>query len=1266
MFASVLQVILCALLSSAAALPTLKFPVVPSILQTASAIPKSTGLIPLGTALPFHYQNVVLVFTEFGRAIPQTEIVDTLAGAVQIAAHFVDIEPQQTIPENLFSFHLLYGNVNLAIGGREGKEMTWHQLYHVIQALTRFMLLAPLGPHDQEVNFDIQSSDERETLGFGVILYLQMDSEEVQNGTTTTPTLAVSNGSLLQERTVTNPVLTVSNSSLLALNRSGNLTLALSSDDEVLYPVPGTSLTLEFYFLSLGLPPDLVEVNLADALDKAREYSPGPFENYTIKNNHFYLITRGATSTVASTVYPLNNHQLTWLELSYVLRGLRQFVFGANQEETHFQTLGYRVLDNDKGKIGVGTLSYYDPRTPAIERRAMPDRESSLGSALTQIAKPTNQSFPSVIEDIIPDRIPYPIPESELTLTFTVMGHDIPLADLLALLAATQLTIAANVTSTPDGPINSFRYENVPGTLIISVLTYKNKIVTWLELHQVLAGLGPFCAEEGHSRAWAFQISGHGQGTIGFGIITHHPDPTLIQRRASDRRYISRSDSKSLSRGNTTAMKGFPVYPIPGTPITLDLAYIGSAAILPIDLSATLTSALKVIEPLLKRDGAQAIPENQWAYVDTITNVCFAIVAHTGRTLSWQQLNWILIGLLHWMTGPGLSDCKNLAFDIEVTGQEGMVGMGSVFQSPPPIAVMKDRDPASLFNTSPLDIGTVGNRDSVSGNSLERRAAESPSPAEEGILPKSVLTSPWLSQVATHSISWSGFGETLRGLLSFVTRKTTQTLFKQSLLSKRDIDMAERSTAQGQHGHTAYLPETLAARSVSSSNGTNLTELDPFPIPHTDIVLRIELNSQAIPASRLADLFIKVRLALETTAQRFPHAYYNKDMFRRQVKYPSFEIVEIEVHMLKDKHLTWLELYQSINGLQNILNGAFRQSVIFWIEINQVILAFGLLSYYPPQPTSTLESRSLPPPNANLTIVPYPIPNTVITLQITLFSQAIPASRLTDVFINARLALELHVRFDPDEYFDKDVFSTEVEYPNGNLIAVNVYPQGNEHLTWLQLYQSVNGLQLFVDGAGGRPHREALVFKVEINGVFVAYGMLIYVSSSPTSTLESRSLPPPNANLTDIIPYPLIGTPITLAFTALLPTPIPIDRVLDFFGLAFDEVGEEIKDHRPGASTRVNWIFRYTFLPRGEMSIAVHRIVGKTLTWNYLAVVLEGVLDFMEGKWRPKESLQALIFNIEIVEQGVVGRGTLSYAAGSLDLGDVAGNSSISKSTSLS
>ena len=1214
MITSVLQLILYALLSSAAALPTLISLVNPPLLQAATATLTSTSLVPLGTALPFHYQNTVLVFTNFGKTIPQDEVIDTLAAAERIAIDNLETQPQQGIPLNRFEYRLPQGNVLLAIGGLVGKEITWRQLYRVLQALFRFIavLKPPAGPHYQELNFEIQISDEGGTLGNGLIWYFRSDSEEVQNRTTT-PVLEVSDGSLLQKRTTTTPVLAVPDGSLLVFNESNNLTLALASDDDdIFYPIQGTSMTLDFFYLGLSLPRAIVEANLEGGITNVRRYSGGPFENSTIRGNRFYLVTSGPTSRVATTVIPLNNHQISWLELYHALDGLRQFVVGTNSENTHFQTLGYRILDNIKGKIGVGTLAYYDPMPPGVERRAMADGESFLGSALTQIAEPTNQSFLSVIKEPFPDPIRWPIPETDLILTIALVGHEIPLIELLALLAATQLRIAFNVTRTPNAPINSFRYQNSPGALVISVVTYKRKTITWLQLHRILVGLGRFCAEEGNSRAWLFRIDATGQGRTGRGRISYDSGQTPIQRRASGRGSLSKSDSTFLSPENATAIQSrYPRFPIPGTPITLEFSFIGSTAISPIDLSATLTSALQIIEPHLKREGAQAIPESEWMYRDSMSNVCFGVAVSSRFTLSWQQLSWVIIGLLHWMTGPGLSDCKNLNVRIEVVGQ-GVVGIGSVFRTPPPIAEVEGLGQASLSDLNLTEVATVGKRDLVSGSSLERRAAQSPNPVEEGILPQSDLTSPWFSQILTQNVS----ARPTNAMLQIIT---------------------------------------------------------PFWIPGSPLTITItRLLQTAVPAVSLEDLLNGAHQVVQTEVAQRPQGYLTNGYFYYEMPYLEGFLAAIAVESVPGHIITWLELDKTLRGLELFVTRTptqtlYTQNLLFKrdIEMAEWSKIQGLLGHttHLPQPLAARSSTG-----TNLTDpIPYPIPSTSITLQITLLSPVIPASRLADLFNNARRVLLPKVLVEADEFYDKDVFSSELKYLDGReLIRIEVYPQVNQHLTWRQLYQSLNGLQRFLDGAWGRPFRQAVVFKVEVNGVFVADGLLTYVFLPLTSTLQARSLPPPNAVLTDPIPYPIIGTPITLAFTSLLPTPIPIVRVLDFFNDVYDVVGEDIKDRGVDANVRLGWNYRQTFPPRVQMSIAIRRTIGKSLTLKNLAEILGGLEDFMQGKWRPMESLQALTFDVEIVGKGVVAYGALSYITGSSGLAEVAGNSSISNSTSLS
>ena len=1201
-FTSVLQLISCALPASSAALPNLTSLVNPPILQAASATLTSTGLVPLGTRVPFQYQDVELVFVNFGKAIPLNDVLDTLEGAHRLAATYSDTVPQEGIPGNRFEYRLSQRNVLLAIGGPVGKDITWRQLYRVLEALIRFMigLQPPLGPHYQELDFYFQIIDVGGMLGSGVVWYFPPDSGEMQKRTTT-------------------PVLAVSDGSLLAFNESSNLTLAQDSDDDdVFYPIQGTSMTLEFFYMGLGLPPAIVTANLEGALKEVSQYSTGPYKKWALKKNGYRLVTGGATFRVATTVRASNNHQISWLELYDVLYGLLQFVLGINETTTHYQTLGYRILENDQGKIGIGTLSYYDlGPPPEVERRVVADGESSLGSALPQIAKSTNQSFLSVIEDSTPFPISWSIPDTDLTLTFTGVGDDIPIIEILTLLGAAQIRIASNVHRTPRESIGSFRYEYGLGSLFISVVTYDGKTITWLELHDILVGLARFCAEEGYSRASQFVIDAAGQGRIGSGVIASGPFQTPIQRRASGRGDLSKSDSTFHSPGNATAIpRRYPSFPIPGTPITLDFESIGPAAISPIDISGTLTSALQIIEPHLMREGGQAIPGNQWMYRDRMTNVSFGVIGHPRRTVTWQQLSWITVGLLHWMTGPGLSDCKSLTFDINIAGQ-GIVAIGLAYQYHTSLTGIKGHDPASLLDIGLSGAGTIGERNLTSGNSLERRAAESPNPAEEGILPQSGLPSPWFSQVATQSIS------------------------------------ARPKDAILQIVNTSCIP------------GSPLT------------ITITRLLQTAVPAFSLVDLVNGARQVVQAEVAQRPQDYLTNGYFYYEVPYPEGILAAIAVESVPGHTISWLQLDETLGGLEDSVvtrqttETLYRQSLLFKRDIDMAEWStvqgqLGHTTYLP----QTLPARSLlSSTGTNLTMpIPYPIPNTNIRLRITLLSPAIPASRLADLFNNARRVLLPNVTEEPDEYYDKDVFFSETTYLDGReVVAIEVYPRVNEHLTWLQLYQTLCGLQLFLNGAMGRPYRRAVVFKVDIDAAYIAYGSLSYIFPRPTSTLKARSPPPSNAILTDPIPYPLVGTPITLAFTSLLPTPIPIERVIEFFNMAFASVKVEILDHGAHSSLqRMSWNYRQTFAPRVQMSFTILRMAGKYITWKNVAEIVDGVESFMEGKWRSTTSLQALAFNVEVVEQGVVAQGALTYDIGLSGLGEVAGISAISNLTSLS
>lgn len=1200
----ILQLLSYVLLTSAAAVPTSIPPVNAPILQVPNTTLTSTGLVPLGTRVPFEYQGLTLVFTKFGKIIPPTEVKDTLIAADKIVQEYLDIIPEEGIPQNRFEYRLPQGNVLLAIGGPLEREITWRVLYRVLQTLARFMVTSrpPSGPNYQELNFDIQTTNPGLVVGNGVIWYFPPGLEEVQNRTTTTSISAVFDASLL------------------AANSSSNLT-----HTDIIYPIPGTSMTLHFYYIGLNLPPALVTMNLQGAIESAGRYSFGPLENETIRDGFFRTITSGATTSIASHVFASENHQINWRQLYNVLDGLRLFVIGQGEATTHYQTLGCRIVDDKKGKIGVATLAEYGSTPPLeVERRAMADRKSSQGLTLTQTAKPTNQTMLSVIKDSLPVPLQWSIPDTDLTLTFKEFGNDVPLIELLTLLGAARLMIASNVQRIPNGPIGSFRYQNGPGTLFLVFITYDGKTMTWQELHEILVGLTRFCAD-GHSQESFFEIDVEGQGGTGFGVITTEPFKSPIQKRDSGRDYLLTSNSTSPE--DTTAVLGvLSVYPIPGTPITLRITFVGGTAISPVDLTATLTSALRIIEPHVVAEGHQVMPGNQWTYGDMVTKIAFTLIINPDGTLFWQELNWILIGIMHWMTVEGSSYCKNLAFDIEDEDQVGVVGYGFVLHDPSQVASRSSK-------TSTNGMGET--------TSLVEEL--SPAPASQTTFPPSSMT-----------------------------RQTAPTLHRQNFMVKRDFDMADWSRVQDD------LPRTLSARFVPSSNGTNPIIPISYNIPHTNMVLRIQILPIVIPTSRTGSIFTLARNMLVQEVIDRPDAIFDENMFFAEVKYlEGQERVAIEVYPVVGEHVTYKQLYSIIIGLQLFVNGAdgrtYRQSLTFKTDIEGASRAYGQLSYFfvPPNTNTALTARSAPSSNGTDLDppIPYHIPNTNIDLRIQVLPVEIPASRVSGIFNYAHLLFAEDITEYPDESFAKSVL-VELHYLDSQeLVAIHICPLVN--ITYLQLSSIFDGLQLFMEGAQGQPYRNSNNFDVDIGGAHVAFGFLLYVlPETHMAALSARSLPTPTPNATittEPIPYPIPGTPITLAFTSLEPTPIPLERVQEFFYYAVDKYEKDVETHGGGYFKQYIWSYSLAFAPNTDMSLTIYRKHGQYITWKALGSILDGLGDFMEGRWRPGPSLQALQFNIEVMEYGVVGKGMLQYEARGLELGGLAVvNSSISNDISTS
>ena len=354
---------------------------------------------------------------------------------------------------------------------------------------------------------------------------------------------------------------------------------------------------------------------------------------------------------------------MSWLQLHLILNGLSQFC-----SQGHTQGLVFEI-DILGSRVGFGVLQ--PPSDPSVT-------SAVVRRALNQSFFPPINATPLSSPVAATTSIVFPITDGNLA--FRILGRALPRPEVTELFERALKTVDAMRLNIAI-PSDEFEFTYVQ--LTISVRTYEGVLITWSQLARIIYGLMDFMMPnrpqlQSHSHELHFQINLNGLGRIGHGHVTSWTSGVVKDDKTA------LSPTLSLPRPSTTAV--YTTYPIPGTPMTLDINPFGYTAISPAEMNAALTGALSKIYPHLAREGNQAIPDNRWGYGDVVTSVLLSIMVWVGSTLSWQQLSWVITGLLQWMTGPGRSDIMTVSFDFKIEGK-GYLGMGALVSQYPPAGV---------------------------------------------------------------------------------------------------------------------------------------------------------------------------------------------------------------------------------------------------------------------------------------------------------------------------------------------------------------------------------------------------------------------------------------------------------------------------------------------------------------------------------------------------------------------------------------------------
>ena len=912
------------------------------------------------TSVPFSYRDVKFEFTRFGIQIPKREVQNLLTSADKAIDDDVDEHPSDSIANGRFEFRAPNGRTLISIRSLSRRTITWAQLFQILQGLYQFMVGSrSQQDHCRILDFSIRIPEEG-AAGFGVIWFFSSGVRQSLEGEGTAP------------------IAYLAKRAQLALPGLANLSLPTRpGEDTIKWRIPGTTITLDFYFLGMPVPQDELIATLQGATESMKDHLVEPTEDIGIENGTFdwRLPTWHDGSKMGLTVFSYWNVDVTWRQLYDILRGL--YMFTVTLEPNQCQTLGFKIRDLHEGTLGVGSLWHYSRWTTAVDRRAKRGIQSSL-----QVGNESSPSGPAKIPGI---PVIWPVPDTSVWLLFDYLGSGIPTHKIKGLLREAEVTIDDLTFKEPTRAIlnDRFHFESLDGDVVLNIVIATSDGITWQSLGHVLVGLVSFCAQN-HNQVLVFDIE-ISEKNVGFGTILHRGQYKPLENR-------SLNTTATLPNSNVGAP---PVhFPIPGTSDSLLFTSFGQP--IPEEkVRDALRGALNVIAGFVHSMPFKRIPNNRYRYNGN-QGVSIVISLSTFSEMSWVELDEVLAGLAMFMTGinppPGQElqpHNQALGFNIYLR-QPGYVGTGVVtYQSPPQITTGKRDIIASQRHGREVDLAVQNltqyllDRPNFSHLVRNVRLSMEPRPEPlrfpivqspitllladfgfnriprprveelfEGIFfqlnasvikhPNETITNPWFYELdyprrkgkisiiiytqPNKSLSWKMLDQLLKGLDVFMV--------SQSAILTFVIDSLDRGRLGS--GAVQYKPATLivedkalkkrAPASVSPSqmqlqNGTQSPRLDlvtfiPYHVLDTPITLQITLNGRGAFPQIYAGATLSSCIGLIRTRE----SYSDRIPHNTSSYHNRMSGVGITFMGYNDQYwLTWKQLTWVLMGLERFM-----------------------------------------------------------------------------------------------------------------------------------------------------------------------------------------------------------------------------------------------------------------------------------------------------------------------------------------------------------
>ena len=319
-----------------------------------------------------------------------------------------------------------------------------------------------------------------------------------------------------------------------------------------------------------------------------------------------------------------------------------------------------------------------------------------------------------------PTSIPYPIPDTAITLNFINFGFKIPVLRALSTIYDARKMVLSHLASNSEAATKEANFEHStrsipPAPRVCSVVlqAIRGLGLSWLQLDQILEGLTQFSSEAGsdrqvHYQALESEVNISEQGGIGIGLLWCTPGrgrgAAEVEKRAEtpitsqeldkgvDVVSAPAEETSSTIFNASSSLLSIPTseisFPVPGTTIILAFIWIGNP--IPRQLvDHALDGAFLKVAPFLIKSGHEQIPNNKFLFDSRPTRKVQVVIQIFGEGtvhLSWSLVDIVLAGLYRFMNGIGTrhqeTHFNNLDFDIRDVGDGRSIGYGNLLAVP--------------------------------------------------------------------------------------------------------------------------------------------------------------------------------------------------------------------------------------------------------------------------------------------------------------------------------------------------------------------------------------------------------------------------------------------------------------------------------------------------------------------------------------------------------------------------------------------------------